>query len=206
MAMPVRIWGKDYLTQEEISLESLSFGLSPEISPGQDVVSQEDTEEVVLDLEAEPVNFLHLELQPHDLNAEELSGFESGNGTDVVSAQQSSREAFQASGVVAPVPAIPAMQESSASQQAGSSSQAAALVVPSQTWALNVGYGFILDDSSDSAQVVPSESNLQVGRIFLPDSLEIDPGLLALQDEGLVFQNRLPNAGGVRLWARHCPH
>jgi hypothetical protein len=190
----------DLNVQEVISVGSLSFGMSSQESPEQEDVDREGSTEVVLALEAEPVDFLHLELQPHELNAGELSGSDSGSGTGSINAQPSSGEASQDLGDVPLVPASPVLQNSTSNQHAGSSSQAVLPNVSSQFGALNVDQGPILDIAPVRAHAEPSDTNLQVRQILLPDSLEIDLGLFALQDGN--FQNRLPNAEGVRLWAK----
>jgi hypothetical protein len=48
-----------------------------------------------------------------------------------------------------------------------------------------------------------NNSNLQVGSVLLPASLEVDPGFLSFHNEGCAPECLLPNADGVRLWVKH---
>jgi hypothetical protein len=87
----------------------LSFGLSSQStgaeSSDQAVADQNSNEEIVLALQAEPTNHLHLELQPHELNglSDHSHDIVAGNDSDHshVKAGQSSHVGEGQSSVVA---------------------------------------------------------------------------------------------------------
>jgi hypothetical protein len=94
--------------------------------------------------------------------------------------------------------------QASSSQQAGSSSQHVGLgdadhagtIVTSELEALTSG-------SAGGNQMEKPSNDQQVAMVLLPDTLEVDPGFMALQNECYGRQNNLQNADGIRLWAKH---
>jgi hypothetical protein len=183
----------DLNLQVEILVPYLSFGLSPQNmgaeSSDQDDVDQIINEEVVLALQAEPTSFLHLELQSHELNADELYGFASDNVAGEDRDHPSHVEPGQSFGEVAQSNENLDIQASLAVHQNETSAHSLDLGDNSQSGALVVEHGSVVAENSTNAHVEAINSNLQVGRILLPESIEVDPGFMPFQNEGYGYQN-----------------
>jgi hypothetical protein len=126
------------------SMEISTSGLVPEISgPSVNNESEDELEppEIVLALQATPTIFLHLELQPHKLDAL------SSDSDQYLAPAQPPVDALHPSGLA-------------------------------------------------------SSNQLQVGMVVLPDSLDVDPGLMDYTINSLS-KGHLRNADGIRLWAKH---
>jgi hypothetical protein len=78
-----------------------------------------------------------------------------------------------------------------------------------QDLAANSQPGILIDHAAalpDNSAIDHMESialNRHVGRVLLPESLDVDPGFMSFQFEGYSSQNLLPNADGVRLWSKY---
>jgi hypothetical protein len=177
----------DLNLQEEISIGSISVDRSSQSQENIIAAEHDDQEnlnvDLVLALPAEPVNFMPLELQPHELNAMVSSDSESSNPLSAALEGNSFGEAGSEG---------PPLQPNAIGQ--GSERNEDVIQGVQQP---------IPENLESEGQVGNSSETIQVGMVLLPDNLDCDPGFLNDQDSSVPGKCSQINADAIRLWARH---